>query len=257
MCTLTILPRPDAGSASHGARVAFNRDELRARAPGTDPALEQHGSCLALLPRDPEGGGTWLAATDLGLVFTLLNINPARAAPTGGASRGSIIPGALEAGSLAEVEKLLPRLSAPVRRPFRLVVTDGTALLEAIGGGGSVKSRRTPLDRPFMRCSSGVGDATVEPHRSEAFDRLFMPGTGDPVAAQNAFHRHRCLDDEACSIDMSRDDACTVSWTVVELGSHSTRMTHYPGAPREERDPIEHTIPLADQSGRPTEASVE
>ena len=257
MCTLTILPRSTAGSTSHGARIAFNRDELRVRAPGTDPAHEQHGNCVALLPRDPDGGGTWLAATDRGLVFTLLNINPPQAVPTGGASRGSIIPGALNAGSLAEVEELLPGLSASVGRPFRLVVTDGTSLLEAIGGSGSVEFRRRLLDRPFMRCSSGVGDAVVEPLRSEVFDRLFAPGVADPVAAQEAFHRHRFPGHEACSIDMSRDDACTVSWTVIELGSHSTRMIHHPGAPREERDPIEHTLTLGAPTDQPTRARVE
>lgn len=257
MCTLTILPRSDAGSDSHGARIAFNRDELHRRAPGTEPALEQHGRCQALLPRDPDGGGTWLAATDRGLVFTLLNINPLQAVPTGGASRGSIIPGALEAESLAEVEGLLPQLAVAVRRPFRLVVTDGVSLLESIGGSGSVESRRRLLDRPFMRCSSGLGDAVVEPLRTEAFDRLFASGTRDPAAAQEAFHRHRFPEHDDCSIDMFRDEARTVSWTVIEIGPRVVRMRHHPGAPREEPDPIECTLALGDRADRPTESSVE
>ena len=240
MCTLTILPGIKSGSISRGVRIAFNRDEQRSRTSGTNPSLERHEDWQALLPRDPQGGGTWIAASDRGLVFTLLNVNPAESDPTssGGASRGSIIPGLLSSASLDEVAARLPALSAPIRRPFRLVVTDGASLLEAIGGNALVECLRHPLDQPFMRCSSGLGDEVVAPLRTEAFSRLFTREGADPVAAQEAFHRLRFSDREDCSIDMSREDALTVSWTLVELRPGVLRMTHHPGPPREQPTPV-------------------
>ena len=53
---------------------------------------------------------------------------------------------------------------------------------------------------------------------------------------------------------MSRRDACTVSWTVIELDTTTLRMNHHQGAPRENTDPIEHTLVLSDRRAAPAEA---
>ena len=259
MCTLTILPRSDSGSTTRGARLAFNRDEQRTRTPGTDPELEHHDRCQALLPRDPEGGGTWIAASDRGLVFALLNVNPTVSAvdSSGGASRGSVIPGVLSAESLQEVERRLPPLVSLIQRPFRLVVTDGSEILEAVGGSGAVECLHHPLDRPFMRCSSGLGDAIVAPLRTEAFDQTFSDAVSDLVAAQDTFHRLRFSDHDECSIDMSRKDAFTVSWTVVELNPLVLRMIHHSAPPRANSTPSVLQLSLRSHSDSPTGAVVE
>lgn len=256
MCTLTILPRSDTGSTNRGARLVFNRDEQRTRTPGTAPSLEQHGECWALLPRDPEGGGTWIAASDQGIAFSLLNVNPTEssAATAGGVSRGSIIPELISANSLREVECRLPEVALAVKRPFRLVVTDGSSILETIGASGSVECRHHPLDRPFMRSSSGLGDAVVAPMRIKAFEHTFSSETTDQVAAQDTFHRLRFPEHDECSIDMSRKDAFTVSWTVIELGAQMLRMIHYSAPPRDQSLPVELQLNLSGRPDSPTGA---
>jgi hypothetical protein len=97
MCTVSILRAPwaDAG-ADDGPlwRVVCNRDEQRTRRPAVAPLA---GGCAArqfVYPLDPDGGGTWIAATSAGLVFTLLNETEAEGAsmPARPVSRGLIIP---------------------------------------------------------------------------------------------------------------------------------------------------------------------
>jgi hypothetical protein len=61
MCTVTVIP------LSFGIRVACNRDESRERPAAMSPELRIFGGNQALLPIDPTGGGTWIAASEAGL----------------------------------------------------------------------------------------------------------------------------------------------------------------------------------------------
>lgn len=240
MCTLTILPRSSGESTQRGFRLAFSRDEQRTRASGTEPVLERMGAVQAILPRDPVGGGTWIATTDRGLAFALLNVNPPDFESSGdpGLSRGTLIPELLCGDSLDAVRCGIEPLAEQVQRPFRLVVTDGTSLLEALGGNGRVHCTVHQLDRPFMRSSSGLGDHVVEPIRRAAFDRYLLEADSVGPFEQDAFHQLRFEGRDDCSIDMSRADARTVSWTVVEVDSRRVCMMHHQAPPRERHAPI-------------------
>ena len=249
MCTLTILPRSSGESTQRGLRLAFNRDEQRSRAAGTEPLVEHLDTCKAILPRDPAGGGTWIAVTDHGLAFALLNVNPPdlTSSSAGGPSRGRLIPELLSCDSLEAVRSRLSPLVEAIQRPHRLVVSDGRSVLESIGGDGRVHCTLHRLDRPLLRSSSGLGDQVVEPMRRTAFERhLLGPGSAE-TTDQDAFHRLRFEGHDECSIDMSREDARTVSWTVVEVDPHRVRMKHHQAPPREQPSPT--TLEL-DRSAR-------
>ncbi|OUU90862.1 MAG: hypothetical protein CBC35_10660 [Planctomycetes bacterium TMED75] len=255
MCTLTILPRSPGESTQCGFRLVFSRDEQRTRASGTDPVVERTGVGHAILPRDPVGGGTWIATNDRGLAFALLNVNPPEieSSTVPGLSRGILIPELLSCHSLDAVRSGLEPLVAQVRRPFRLVVTDGDSVLEALGGSGRVHCTLHPLDRPFMRSSSGLGDHVVEPIRRAAFERTLLDADSVGPSEQDAFHQLRFEGRDECSIDMSRADACTVSWTVIEMDSRRACMRHHQSPPREQPAPITLEIDRLtriDQSGR-------
>ena len=76
----------------------------------------------------------------------------------------------------------------------------------------------------MMLTSSGLGDHLVEGPRRTLFD-------ADPprtAAAQDAFHRHRWADRLPLSVAMHRDDARTVSRTVVEVTPEAVTMTYTP-----------------------------
>ena len=66
MCTLTIIP-------SSGIRLVCNRDESRLRSTALPPRVRIVGSRQAVMPVDPVSDGTWIGASDAGVVAVLMN----------------------------------------------------------------------------------------------------------------------------------------------------------------------------------------
>jgi hypothetical protein len=230
MCTLSLIRGPlleEAGVEHLHWRLLFNRDERRTRAEALPPRRHRYGAVRAIYPFDPEGQGTWIAATSAGLVFALLNETeapPPAESPDGWISRGQVIPRLLGAASLDAVEEQLREMPTARHRPFRLLVVGETEILEVVEAG--VRSTvRHPATASFMRTSSSVRPAAARLLRSELFARL-VP-TPSP-AAQDRFHAHRWPGAPGASVLMSREDAATVSITTVEAFAQGFRVTYRP-----------------------------
>jgi len=58
MCTVTYLP------LEKGCIITSNRDETIARAKAAPPASFAHGGKSLIYPKDPVGGGTWIATSE-------------------------------------------------------------------------------------------------------------------------------------------------------------------------------------------------
>lgn len=261
MCTLSAIVKPvgSTGSASWRLRVGFNRDEQRGRAEGIAPAVQLAGCRRAVWPTDPQGGGTWIAVNDGGLVAAMLNFNAARRTgpSTGRRSRGQIIPMLMASASLGEALAMTRTLDFAEYGTFRLVLlwagggdasatgTDmtGTDMTEAdaigtgpLGTGPIGADLRwdglapawagpTPIVRPQMRTSSSLGDDVVEGVRRELFESM---SAGEAPAWQDRFHDAVWPDRTHLSVRMSRPDARTVSRTVVEVGDDVAVMRYEP-----------------------------
>jgi hypothetical protein len=228
MCTLSLIRGPfveEAGVEQLRWRLVFNRDERRARAEALPPRRHRYGAVRAIYPVDPEGRGTWIAATSAGLVFALLNETDAPApAPDGLISRGQVIPRLVGAPSIDDVEDRLRELPLARHRPFRLLVVGDTGSLEVVDAG----VRRTtwhPAAPRFMRTSSSVRPTAARLLRAELFGRL-VPSASP--AAQDHFHAHSWPGAPGASVLMRRTDAATVSITTIEALAQGFRMTYRP-----------------------------
>ncbi|MBL8880657.1 MAG: NRDE family protein [Phycisphaerales bacterium] len=271
MCTVTIIRvSPVSASDSPWLRIACNRDELRTRPLAFPPETRRFGAYHALMPIDPGSGGTWIAANDAGLTLALLNVNPhirsnsredaaqfghaavhcgkaldERSAPLPGApaaawtrrrhsrSRGEIIPMLLACADAENAAARALEFSATDFPPFRLVMADERTVAAIYSDGLTL--RADPLvahraDRAVMFTSSGLGDALVEPPRRALFDEMFS-GKGDLSRTQDEFHRHVWADRPHLSVCMRRDDARTVSHTLVEVHPHWILMRYHADAP--------------------------
>lgn len=228
MCTVTIIPR------DHGVRLVANRDESPARPAALEPRVIDASGRRAVMPIDPQSGGTWIAATDAGLVMTLLNAYPGprqTGLPAPPRSRGTILPALLGEATLAEVRDFLRTLRGEDYASFRLVVTDGEDVFDTVCSGGRVEEGRTvALREPMLFTSSGLGDDIVGPPRGRLFQEMFQSG-GDWVEAQDSFHRHSWPERRHLSVCMWRPDAQTVSRTVVEVNRFEIQMAYFPGPP--------------------------
>jgi len=245
MCTVTVLPRscltaPRAVADPPLLRVACNRDERLTRYAAVPPSIRTLAGRRIVMPVDPDSGGTWIAASEAGLVFALLNANPSPslnanhganlttdpgASADGAVSRGGLIPSLLGAATVSGALGLVLDADVTRYRPFRLLVMDAYQLVECWVDAGRLRHRRAYLHGALLRTSSSLGDAVVEAPRRALF-RQFFKGPANTVAAQDAFHDHQWAGREAVSVRMRRNDARTVSHCVVELTPSFATMTY-------------------------------
>lgn len=232
MCTVTIVPC--VGVRGAGVRVACNRDESRMRPRAHVPACAAFKDQRGIMPIDTAAGGTWIAASDAGLVMVLVNHNPGDMRGSrfpGKPSRGRIIPSLLDAASFGEAFGRIAAIDPDDYPPFRIVLTDGLRVVVFAPIGGRLIPAGHVLDRPVMFTSSGLGDSVVEPPRRALFDAWFGRDAGGWIACQDAFHCHSWPDRPEVSVCMSRPDARTVSLTVVELTVDRVSMRYYSDPP--------------------------
>jgi hypothetical protein len=198
--------------------------------------LRQFGNRLAVLPIDPVSDGTWMAASDAGLAFVLMNVyGPAGAPvqigptqpPADRMSRGRIIPHLLRSSNLVEAVSLVGDFDHSRFEPFRLLLADGRQLIEHTWYANETRTA-PPLQivEPLFFTSSGLGDDVVANPRRRLFEELFARDA-DWAAQQDAFHRHCWPDNPRASVWMTRPEAMTVSRTVVELGRSTISMRYF------------------------------
>jgi len=254
MCTVTLAPLP--GETLW--RLAVNRDERRDRPAARPPEMRTFGRRRAAMPIDPESDGTWVAVNDAGLAMTLLNVNPDPTSPHDRAanrrtderqSRGGVIPALLQHDTLEDALRDAEAIAPARVRPFRLLIVDERRIASVLNDGLSLHvHRRTIDDRVAMFCSSGLGDELVRPPRQKLLHEMFDTASpADWCDVQDAYHRHRWPDRPELSVCMSRDDARTVSLTVIERGPDHARLDYHPGPPNAAppRTPVGLTLPRA------------
>jgi hypothetical protein len=230
MCTVTAVPKSRLSSPIWTAdplllRLVCNRDELRTRAEALPPVVQAVERRRAVMPLDPDSGGSWIAVNENGLVFALLNANLPDRSPAEGVSRGGLIPRLVGAGSMSEAQTRLVDAGPERYRPFRLLMLDAAQLVECWVEDGRLRRRRAYLQGAMMRTSSSLGDTAVEGPRRTLFRRFFR-GTSHAAAAQDAFHDHQWLGREDVSVRMERTDALTVSRTIVEVSAGYATMIY-------------------------------
>ena len=247
MCTVTIIPH------GNGIRMACNRDESRKRPAALPPRVVTVGQRQALMPIDPQSGGTWIAVNDAGLILTLLNAYSSPRdpdMPTPRISRGTIIPRLLEAETLAEAFDRTRELHADDYGAFRLVMADKSSFAEIHANAGLlVRTPPSRIDGPLLFTSSGLGDDLVGPPRRALFEEFFVAGK-DWIAQQDAYHRHSWADRRHLSVCMQRPEARTVSLTIVELDKGDVKMVYYRNDPiLSIASPMRPPLPLGEGPG--------
>ncbi len=234
-------PQPDADVL---LRIGFNRDESRERPAARPPERRNCGSRVAIMPIDPVSGGSWIAVNDRGLCAALLNAyvsDESTSVPRNETrSRGEIVPLAMECSTLQEARERVRNLvrSAGAFAPFNLVLASADGLLEYNTHKSAAGfAQASPIDDPKIFTSSGLGDALVYGPRKQLFDRMFA-STGDMSMIQDSYHRHQWAKRPAWSVCMSRPEAATVSYSVIEIGARGAAMTYFPAAPTVQSDPV-------------------
>jgi hypothetical protein len=239
MCTLTILP------TAHGFRLGFNRDESRTRPPALPPELRRFGPRQALLPIDPVSGGTWIGVNDAGLVLALMNVySTGPITKTFPRSRGVLIPALLACDKWEDARSFDQRLDDFA--PFRLVfIRSGKRAAIRHEGKSLLVTKTITIKEPILYASSGLGDEYVLRPRRALFKEWFGNGDYSPQR-QDTFHRHSWPDRPHLSVCMRRPEACTVSYTTIEVNQCQAVMTYHSGPPDEPAPDFTHVLSIID-----------
>ncbi len=230
MCTLTWLAQQG------GYFVAFSRDERRSRAPGIGPRIFDRERVSAIAPIDGDAGGTWIAVNELGMTLALLNgyrfqvVNGLSADETDDwKSRGELPLLVCDVARVGEVGERLSGLALGRYRPFELVAFDaaGGARVASWTGTALLQRALQESDRPLI--SSSFDDAGARAQRSVEFARL--AGSSANEHDLERFHASHGPSRGAYSPCMHREDAQTVSFTRVRVGSQQVELSYQPQSP--------------------------
>jgi len=226
MCTVTFLPR---GS---GYALGMNRDEKLSRATGLPPALRSINACNVICPSEP-AGGTWIATSERGITFALINwYSVAANAGKDATSRGEIVLAVAGAAGSESASDILEASRLRNVNPFRLIGVFPRAR-EIVEWRWDLKQlrRMSHAWRAQIWISSGSNEAEAQRVRSRVFERALHEPSFGTLEWLRRLHYSHTPRRSALSICMHRADAATVSYTEVSVTGHGARMLYSKGPP--------------------------
>lgn len=195
--------------------VVFNRDEQRTRAPSTGVRWHPGTHAPFACATDPEGGGTWFAASTAGFAVALLNHHPAvhQPDPQSRRSRGLLVTDLVNARSPRDGLTRLKGMDLRAYAPFHLFFLSPEAVAGMTWDGSEV-SIRLPGER-FLTTSSHDPDGVAR--RREQVWRAALEGGPVDGSGAAALLRQREPQEPAYGLAMDREDARTVSQVHLEM----------------------------------------
>ena len=242
MCTVSWLLN------SSGYDVFFNRDEQKSRAIAFPPSHLILNGTPCLMPLDPEGGGSWIAANHHGISICLLNYYQGEIPSNKLTSRGRLLK---FLSSFPCVNALIAQLNQlEMRRyaPFTLLVFNPNLNSHqehvlTFQWDGNVLFQRASVE-PMI--SSSVDYLDVMVTRRQAYKSM-MNGKVD---VENAilYHASHLPKADQRSVCMHRVDAHTVSFTHLKVTPRDIQMTYIDGSPCEQNTAITSVLKRKDQA---------
>ncbi|MCH8536999.1 MAG: NRDE family protein [Alkalimonas sp.] len=225
-------------------KLVFNRDEQRARAAAQPPELYQQDGVQAMMPLDPAGGGSWLAANEDGFVVCLLNDYTSSFQPAEDErqSRGLLVRQLAHCRSWLELDSWLQPELMQRYAPFKLLIfyQQQEPLLWHWNGNHLQQSLavRSPVS------SSSAMPRLIPRLRERRIQRLMSA----PIDASThlALHRQAKPLHRFFGIAMQREKVQTVSITMVNWQSNHIEMTYWGGHPARHQATTDRrlTLPL-------------
>jgi uncharacterized protein with NRDE domain len=226
MCTASWWPGGDE------YLLCFNRDESRSRLPGRPPSLRTSHGRRVIAPADGDHGGTWIGVNDAGLAVALANRYqvPRPPVPEDRVSRGLLVMELLGLSSLADIARTLSRLRLAVHEPFTVVGLARGAPARLWSWDGTSLTDWRQEEAGLLLASSAVDQDAAVAARRDTFAAAATAGPLDPGTLATIHASHRPARGPL-SVCMHRDDASTVSFTVVRVARDRVTLAHANGPP--------------------------
>ena len=241
MCTVTFVP------AAGGYYFTSSRDEYSARPAALLPEIYEKDGHRLLYPKDPKGGGSWIAVHESGNVAVLLNGASRKHVPQAvyRHSRGLVL---LEIISAISPADYFEKMQLEGIEPFTVILFDDKKLYSG-KWDGRMKWMETLNPRKAQIWSSvTLYDPAAILTRENWFNQWLkgipFPGTLDIIH----FHQHGGEGDPFNNILMKRDNQlCTNSISSIRLISGSASFRYIDlitGDTNETMLPFQLTMPV-------------
>jgi hypothetical protein len=210
----------------------MNRDEKLTRAVGLPPSKNNINGITVVSPSEP-GGGTWIALSESGVAFTLINWYSIRAqVKSKPVSRGIIVNTVSTAATPEFVAVALAQLPLKQINPFRLIGIF-PATNEIIEWRWDLKklSQKNHPWRARQWISSGFDEPAAQRIRHQTFHRALKQRSAGTLDWLRRLHRSHAPNPGPFATCMHRADAATVSYSEAVVVPHLATMRHIIGAP--------------------------
>ena len=221
MCTVTFVP------GTNGVLLGSSRDENTGRAPALPPQWYGSGDKRLFYPKDPKGGGTWIAMGENGHTGILLNgaFIKHEYRPPYSRSRGTILPAILLHDDPVTAFRNLPLAGV---EPFTIVLYGNNTLFECRWDEKVRHIRELDTATAHLWSSATLYDATMAMERRTWFHAWLAAHPMPSVDELNKFHLTGGIHaDPTYAIRMQRESNMrTVSITIVAVSNTLASMQY-------------------------------
>lgn len=218
MCTLTYIP-----IGENHCIITSNRDESKNRVSALYPKVYvTHGKKL-LYPKDPVGGGSWIATSENGLTACLLNgaFQPHIPKPGYRKSRGLIVLELFEFENMFHFSKEIDLIGI---EPFTLIMIDKKNVLEMKWIGGTKHLKFYDSANPHLWASEQLYSHENIIKRKNWFKQFL---DGGKFSRKDIIHFHETAGDvdKENNMKMERENTVsTISITSLEIDGKDQQM---------------------------------
>jgi uncharacterized protein with NRDE domain len=220
MCTATYIPLQNDKII-----LTSNRDERAAR-PTLHPAIYKSGANSLIYPKDEEAGGTWIAASDKGIICFLLNgaFKPHKRILPYIKSRGLVL---LDSFNYSGDKQFYSEYLFNKIEPFTLVIIDyfKKSLSEIRWDGKRKYYKKLDYGKPYIWSSASLYSKQVIEARKKLFNIWITDNNNLNRNQLLNFHTFKHFSDIENDFIMQRGDFLkTVSITQVEIYNRMMEM---------------------------------
>lgn len=220
MCTVTYLPGKD------GILLTSNRDEKQYRSLALIPHMYSNHLGTVMYPRDPDGGGTWIAVHENKNAIVFLNggFEGHEPNPPYRRSRGLIL---LDLLACERPSVAFKTMALEDVEPFTAVIWDANELLTCVWDGNDRHRVHMDPSKPHIWSSSTLYTHQVREKRAAWFSQWVSEQQSFALDSIMSFHRFGGEGDAHNDLLMNRSGKVfTVSITGMEINGEKARMVY-------------------------------
>ena len=227
MCTVSWLRQVE------GYVLLCNRDERRTRKPASGPKIGEVRGVSFVAPVDGDHGGSWIGTNQFGLTLCLLNRygnwkpDPNRDYT----SRGLLLIDLLDCRCSQHLSERLDHLELYRFQPFTMVVLSVDEPATLIDWTGLEWTIQLDAEARMPLTSSSLKDPNVSTLRHELFAEMVSQRGSIDQELLHKFHRSHRPKRGPRSVCMHRDDAVSVSLSIVSVGPAAVEFLYHPQSP--------------------------